>query len=100
MPYCYVEDMSIVAVLRASVKALSSRGGLSWSKQCGVFLGILCVCVRMGEGGCVHVATFFFCCCCFFGGINSVPCDSQQVGDTCEKSFTNNSSRFVRVSGA
>lgn len=50
MPYCYVEDMSIVAMLRVSVKAPSSRDALFRLKQCGVFWAFFL------ERG--HVATF------------------------------------------
>lgn len=78
MPYCYVEDMSIVAMLRVSVRAPSSRDALFRLKQCSVFWAFFL------ERG--HVAIF-----CFWGFL--LGGRLQQVGDTCEKSFTNNSSR-------
>lgn len=44
MPYCYVEEMSIVAMLRGSVKALISRDALFRLKQCGVFWAFFLEC--------------------------------------------------------
>lgn len=88
MPYCYVEDTSIVAMSRASAEAARAHaaGALFCSKQCGVsFRGIFVSFQR----SVFMLLPFNF---AFWGF--SVRCDSQQVGDTCEKSFTNNSSRF------
>lgn len=89
MPYCYVEDMSIVAMSRAGVKAVRAHAVRCSGQNSAVYFGHF----FWGGRGRVHVATFLFYFFCFFGGF-SVRCDSQQVGDTCEKSFTNNSSRF------
>lgn len=78
----------------------SSRGALCSGRNSAVYFGHF---FGVGGGGVFMLLTFIlFCFFCFFGGV-SVRCDSQQVGDTCEKSFTNNSSRFgwmcVRLNG-
>lgn len=88
MPYCYVEDMSIVAMSRVGAKAVRAHAVRCSGRNSAVYFGHF-----LGWGGVFMLLPFYFIFFCFFGGF-SVRCDSQQVGDTCEKSFTNNSSRF------
>lgn len=82
MPYCYVEDMSIVASLCVCVcvcvRASSSPGALFSLKQYGVTSGAFFL-----------FRSMVLCCYLMF-----LRCDVRQVEDTCEKSFTNNSSRW------
>lgn len=58
MPYCYVEDMSIVAMSRAGAKAVRAHAVRCVpveTVRCilGIFWGL-------GWGGGVHVANFYF----------------------------------------
>lgn len=91
MPYCSVDDTSIVAMSRASAEAAPAHavGALFCSKQCGVSFGAFSFFLQRSMFMLLPFLFFLL-----FWEVFSVRCDSQQVGDTCAKSFTNNSSRF------